>query len=651
MKRFSWLLLLSLAACSDAATGPVRSDSIAIEIDARRAQEAILARGDSLRLDVALSMRGSTGRDVTWRSSEPTVVGVGSVSGGSAVIHGLRGGSSRVVAEAGALADTVLVTVVEGTAGADCSSDHGGLSLEVGGWITVAAAAAPQLCLAAHGAGAEFLLVPFLATTVSRTLQVEIAGEGILAAPTGPSAMRLEHSALPGADGEYATRFDRLLREREARDLTPLVTGTPAERAPRFSVSPAPPPTVGDTLLLNVNAQSSCTSPINRRARVTAVSQRAVVVEDVQNPAGGLTMEEYRSIARDFDELVYPTVTRAFGEPSDIDGNGRVLILFTRAVNELTPPNSESHVNGFFYSRDLFPRTNSGGLRGCAGSNVAEIVYLLAPDPTGEVNGHRRTRQSVFERSPGVIAHELQHLINASRRLRVVGGQNWSEEFWLNEGMSHIAEELTFYAATPLAHRQNINISVIRGTAGVLSRFNQYQASNFARFILYLQRPESASPISGDGLATRGASWSFLRYVADRRGGVEEDLWRKLTDSNLTGYENLSSAIGSNPLAWMHDWAVSLFVDGLVPVQPAFRQLSWDSRSVVPAFTSAGGAYPLRTTELRPGPAGVAHLQLTAGGAGMVRFTAAPGARPVIRTSSGTSAPPPELRLTLVRTR
>ena len=39
------------------------------------------------------------------------------------------------------------------------------------------------------------------------------------------------------------------------------------------------------------------------------------------------------------------------------------------------------------------------------------MLYMLVPDPTGEVNGNRRTRDFVGTRTAGVLAHELQHLV------------------------------------------------------------------------------------------------------------------------------------------------------------------------------------------------------------------------------------------------
>jgi hypothetical protein len=207
---------------------------------------------------------------------------------------------------------------------------------------------------------------------------------------------------------------------------------------------------VGDLVRLNARTSAACDTATAefRTGRVMVVSERAIVVADTGNPAGGFSEAEYAGVAAAFDTLVYPVDVRHFGEPTDLDGNGRAIIFYTRAVNALTPPNAGFVIGGFFWNRDLFPRT---GADACPGSNDGELFYMLAPDPAGTINGNRRSKDSVLSSTVSVIAHEFQHLINASRRLYVAKTANYDEVTWLNEGMSHVAEELSFYQAAGLS--------------------------------------------------------------------------------------------------------------------------------------------------------------------------------------------------------
>lgn len=387
-------------------------------------------------------------------------------------------------------------------------------------------------------------------------------------------------------------------------------------------------PSVGDELQLNVNFSQNCDNPVLRTGRVVAVTDQAVVVADNANPASGFSPQEYLEFGAAFDEVVWPISTRVFGEPDDMDRNGRVLLFFTRAINDLTQPGSGSYINGLFYSRDLFPRRRAGNLSACAASNAAEMIYLMVPD---ESRGGPFTKDRVAQVTVGVMAHELQHLTSASRRLYKLKApqDGWNEVVWLNEGMSHIAEELVFYDESGLAPRRNIDRPTLQSSATVASAFNAYALPNFARLSSHLTGPERNSPYEADDdLATRGAIWQFLRYAADQRGGSETELWNRLLNSTTTGMTNLKAAFGTEPVPLFRDWAVSVYLDDAVSgAEARFTQPSWDFRSVF--TTGTGSGFPLRVHRLRNGASQSVHL--ATGGSAYLRFGVAPGGRADVR--------------------
>ncbi len=389
----------------------------------------------------------------------------------------------------------------------------------------------------------------------------------------------------------------------------------------------------GTLLSLNVNSSQGCTNAQIRKARIVATSQRAIIAEDVTNPSGGFTNAEYQEIANKFDAVVYPTDVANFGAPGDIDNNGgRSIILYTRAVNELTPPNSNVYVGGFFYARDLFPRTGTPQLGACAASNVAEIFYMLAVDPGGEVNGNTRSKAFVRRVTVGTLAHEFQHLINSSRRLRTNPDAEWPETVWLDEGLSHVAEELNFYVDAGLSPRQNLGAPAV-SPAALFAKFDEFAFANFARFEEYLRAPETTSPIANnDDLGTRGATWDFLRYAADRRGGNEQQFWFNLVNQPDTGYTNLQTAVASDLQTYFRDWTVSHYADDAVPNAAArFQQPSWNLRSIF-SLNVLGGSYPLRVrtltsgtavnTPIRSSTAAYFRFGVPAGGTGDIRVSA-----------------------------
>jgi hypothetical protein len=408
---------------------------------------------------------------------------------------------------------------------------------------------------------------------------------------------------------------------------------------------------VGDLVPLNTSETACKATAADRRVgRVAAITQRAIVVADTLNPANGFTDAEYRAFGVAFDTLAYPVDVANFGEPSDVDGNGKVVIFFTSAVNALTPRGASYYVGGFFYSRDLFPNDKPADQGGCAGSNDAEMFYMLVPDPSGQVNGNRRSKAFVTNMTVSTLGHEFEHLINSSRRVYVNDADEW-EDTWLDEGLAHVAEELVFYKAAGLAPRSGLTAEAIRSTTQARAAFNEHATGNLGRLESFLEAPEASSPFADDDeLETRGATWSFLRYAADRLNGRETDLWQRLVNSKTAGRTNLAAALGGANLdEWTRDWAVATYADRQAAgLESRFTQPSWNFRDIF-AATSTSSSYPLATRTLAEGRA--QHLSLNAGSAGYLRFSVAAGREASLKVRDASSPMPNSVRLAVVRTK
>jgi hypothetical protein len=390
----------------------------------------------------------------------------------------------------------------------------------------------------------------------------------------------------------------------------------------------------GSFRTFNVNSQSNCASPDFHAARLVASSAHAQIYEDLSNPTGGFTDADYQSIIADLENVVYPSNVANFGTPTDIDGNSKFIVLYTRAVNDLTPPGAGFVYGGFFHPRDVFPKTAQPGFDACPSSNVSEMFYMLVPDPSGASNGHVRTKAYVRSSTVGTIAHEFQHLINTSRRLYVNNADDY-EEVWLDEALSHIAEELSFYAASGLVPRQNLGQTEVLANQTRLNAFNAYQIENFGRFDEYLKAPASNSPYADDDdLATRGAGWAFLRYTADRRAGNDQAYWFSLVNSTTNGLNNMQAVLGADPVLWARDWAVANYTDDAVPVPAVFTHPSWKYRDMY-ANASFGG-FHLQVQTLG---AGTTNTTIQSGSAAYYKFGVAAAQTADVRVApSGTVA-------------
>lgn len=605
---------------------------------------------DTLTAGTAAGLTGSV-RDVvgrvladetiTWGSTDAAVASVDAAG----TLTALAPGVATITATSGVRTGRTTVAVCP--------------NLEVGGVYTATMPLASSLCLAGGASGAaEYTYMPVNLSNAS-ALALSVTASGIVPV-TGPPSPAMMPGSGPSLlrqvdDRRMRTADDWHVRnlEEQNRQLRGLI-GRPSARVNR-AVRPTGArrvitpgvPAVGD--LWSLNTASGCTGTrVDQTGRVTSVGQHIIIVADTMNPAGGFTTAQYDSIAAEFDSLAYNVNVDNFGAPTDLDGNGRVVAFYTRTVNQLSPPASGSVVSGYVNARDLF----SSAADSCPLSNEGEIFYMLVPDPTGAVNQNVRTVSSVRAGTVGTLAHEFQHMINAARRIYVNGGAGFPETVWLNEGLSHVAEELMFYRASfGLAPRGNVDLSAL--TTGTfasrrVAAFNSYSNQNFGRLRSWLQRPDTTGPLrSSDVLATRGATWAFLRYAADRRNGNDAQFWYSLVNSQTSGTANLQAVLGSAPNDWVRDWVAAMYADDAVSgVSATYTQPSWNFRSV---YAGLGGV-PIGTRALSNGVA--LTLNYAAGGStAYTRFAVPTGAFAGVSALSAGVAPTSPYALIVMRTK
>ncbi|CAN5918565.1 hypothetical protein BH11GEM1_BH11GEM1_36460 [soil metagenome] len=567
----------------------------------------------------------------------------------------------RLTARSGAALTAAFLLACKST---DATSTTGGTGGETplaqGGSAFVATGS--TVTVPGGSAGGEYVFVVTDTATdgssAATTFQVATTGVGAAGIVSLPSTSRSPIDAadvptVPVLDFGFAARLNNnaraVLGPRVSSARLQWNRGAAAPVGLSRSVS-ALAPQVGDALTLNVSS-NPCDSIVPRGTRIVAIGTQSIVVADTLNPTGGFTQADYQRFAARFDTLVYPIDVENFGVPAVFGPEGKIVLFFTSAVNALTPAKSESYVGGFFFGRDLFPLANSMTLAGCGGSNTRNIFYLLAPDPAGAVNGNVRRTGFVDSVTTSVLAHEFQHLINASRRLYVNQNAAPNETIWLNEGLSHIAEELLFYHEGQSGPQRNLDVAALRASRVLVTAFNTDQVSNATRYRQYLVAPSTNSPIrNDDSLATRGATWDFLRYAADRKeraGGTDASVWQALVNSRTSGIMNLKQVFGANLGGMLRDWSVSHYADDIVPgVSVDFMQQSWNWHTIYPAL-GTNSTYPLLVSSL---VAATTSGSVIPGGAAYYRFSVAASATGTITlTRSGATSSP--LQGVLIRLR
>jgi hypothetical protein len=354
----------------------------------------------------------------------------------------------------------------------------------------------------------------------------------------------------------------RLAREGIADEAESLAR---LARAARTAADPAPlagrpvpePPAVGTERTFRVLSRVDGTAFASSTARLRFVGSNVLIYEDRATPVA-LDSVAVRRFGALLDGTLHPLDVELFGAESDVDGNGRVIVLLTPIVNALTTAaqcGAEGFVRGFFNGADLGTRSQN--------SNRAEILYVMVPDP----NGTRSCAHPVSEvvrQLPSTFLHEFQHMISYNQKVLV--RRTSDESTWLNEGLSHMAEEMggrLFERRYPAPQGRGLPTQLLPDSAIPFYR------GDIDNALLYLGAPAQHSVSAFDGLGSleeRGASWLFLRWLMAQKG---EAILGRLVQSPRTGRRNVEEVAGEPFAALFGDFVIALAADSLNGVSRA----------------------------------------------------------------------------------
>ena len=405
-------------------------------------------------------------------------------------------------------------------------------------------------CAWVTGNGARYLLVPQFATeTATRSLVRYALGNSGSAATT----MRVAGSHAVSA----AAQLDNALRQiehrlagqaaRDASELRALRLSTHAVRGPSFQV-------VGSTRTFKVLSAI----PANNQQQLTFdtvtatlrfAGQNILIYVDQQAPSGpnGLSDSAILKLGTWFDRDLYPIGISTFGPESDIDANDRVIILMTPVVNGLTSKtNCDVVISGFFFGLDFTQDANS---------NRGEVFYSLVPDPQGLFSCPRSV--TTVERStPPTFIHEFQHMISYNQHVILRGGAD--EDAWLNEGLSHIAEEVVArYYDEKYDPPPDQPGALFSDTAAI------FIINDLANGYQFLESTPTTSLTLFESTGTleeRGAAWLFLRWLADQK---DSTIFARLVQTNLTSVANVENVAAEPFPTLFGDWAIALWTDSI----------------------------------------------------------------------------------------
>jgi hypothetical protein len=440
-------------------------------------------------------------------------------------------------------------------------------------------------CLRLPADGARYLVIPQFANVGDSPLfrDYELFGDATAAplAATPPlTSPAFSLSRAPAPRSRVHEGFERMLRAHEHA----LAPGAQQSAGPERDALPLAALTLGSARTFRVLSNLDGSSFTGSVARLRYIGAHILVYVD-ERTVTPFAEDELRRLGDLFDQTLHPLNVTTFGAESDIDGNGRVVVLMTPVVNALTPRDrcsADGYVPGFFYGYDLASRS--------ADSNRGEIFYMFVPDPAGTFSCPHSASE-VRRLSPRTFIHEFQHMISYNQH--VLARRSSDEDVWLNEGLSHIAEELGaryFEARSTTPVGSGIN-------GQVADSAQDFLRGNLENSYAYLSALSENSVTTFQGFGTleeRGAAWLFLRWLAAQKG---EGIFARLVQTSRTSRRNVEEASGETFAGLFGDFGVALYADSIpgVPRSRVSPRYQFGSRNLRDLFTRRLGRplYPL----------------------------------------------------------
>ncbi|TVP77795.1 MAG: hypothetical protein EA352_02960 [Gemmatimonadales bacterium] len=408
--------------------------------------------------------------------------------------------------------------------------------------------------------------------------------------PIGPGARRGSGYAKDDPHAIHTRMLQALNAEAEALRgrLGPATSDVMADMPARSEVPEST--SEGDTVTVRFpeiddNLTVNCTDFEDIHAVVRVRSDHFFVLEDLENPSGGYTEEDFRDAAAFLESTTRPRLEEHFGSFTDLDDNGRVVLVFTQEVNRLGPL-------GFVNPLDFFTSDE------CPASNGGEFLFNQVPDPQGSV-GRQVSRSEAVKGLNSLNAHELTHVIQSGRRFTDVPN---SMEIWAAEGQAVLGEEIVGWEELGLGAAQNLPAEVAFFGTDPEDPDTEWFFNRFVDLAFWYgfegpQEPQVEGAPEACGWLGRdtsgpcdyprlpyGVSWSFIRWVTDQygpeRAGGREGVHRDWIDSDRASMTDLAGIVGEDYRDLLAGWAVSLWADERPGMDARLLFPSWNLRSV-----------------------------------------------------------------------
>jgi hypothetical protein len=548
-----------------------------------------------------------TGKATTWTTSNQAVATVSAAGLVTAVGYG----TAAVTATVAGVAGSAVVTVSQPSQG--CTNP---ITVSLGAGQAAAYTSADCIVLPSGSVGDRYRVVVLRpaeagaeADTVRATLKV--VGLGVSAAPEpAPTPVAAALPDIPGLSpeamrraihvAEATERFHVQIRERERLLLASARPGTlklapSVERATPLAAGPAQAASPAKITLDITTSGCSTSDAAKRTALLIHEDDNLAVYQDsTQNATKPVTAAQAAKLTDYYARNGKSMIESYFGKPSDVDGNGKVVLFASPVVT--------GDVAAFVWSGDFFTKSS------CAASNERELIYFNT-DLIQALDASSPSYQALE-----TVAHEMKHVVSLYHRIAAslrLGSAQYHPT-WVEEGTAEIAGEMSSRIAWAAAGGPAVNGEITRQSfvsTGSITADNYGVAIKLARTAWYLSSQPNGlviTPIGAqEGSSVYGSGWLFHRWLGDAFGAAaaapqrDASFFRALNDSmTAQGTAGIAAQTGRSFLSLLDEFTKTVSLHKTAAVQPSLNFTTYDFTTAAEIFCTPNplGIFPWPVT-------------------------------------------------------
>lgn len=398
---------------------------------------------------------------------------------------------------------------------------------------------------------------------------------------------------------EIRRQEDELFSRLSAEGRLEILPDRSTEVGGALAADVGPSPSTRVFRLYNPTAEpwDRCDTYTTLDARLVTENRHIAVYEDA-GEATGISSANADRILAFYEAFGASVIERYFGGTSDVNGDGRVVVVVDPALNG---------IRAFVWGGDhTLPRET------CASSNEMELVRMSA----GAFAQLDSDRYWAF----GGLVHEVKHVSSLYKRVRHSLGVAGEERpdfhpTWIEEGTAEIAKEMSSRLAWQAAGGPGVHDRVTGEMleAGISRSYPEvYGIVNLigrtaSAFAWFTDRPNAVTFQPRDRGNVYGSGWHYHRFLRDWFGAAgaspagDEAFVTVLNDSltapGLSGIESVSG-LTFGDLLTQHAVAMSVAgaEDSLLDGVPRFSSYDFPEVGEFAPSLNAPGHYPWPVT-------------------------------------------------------